>query len=149
MNQNKNKTKSYSVNLTVEEWELIKEQLHQARVTDYPVDQGFVGYDDEETKHFKHLFKLSNRVTKKIENKETLVQTETQKLKHQNKLLEESNVFNRKRQNELQFEKVAVMDELELNRLETVKLKNQLDEQHKDLTDIKKKIKSITDLLNK
>ena len=95
---------------------------------------------------------ITDKVIKKEKsdnNKMKKLKESNSKLKYSNSMLKNELDIVRKKVEEQKSLKVDALKNMESMRLETVELKKIIEEQHKDLTDIKKKIKSITDLLNK
>jgi len=136
---------SFSVNLTAAEWSFILEELHERRSNDHEpslIDRngGYVNeFNDEDIATYKDiekLLKLSNKITKKIENREK------PKPSTKNQLINEISKLKKK---------VKIMDSmLETKSSEIVKyidenklLKEQIDKQHEELQEIKNKLKDI------
>ena len=103
---------SYSVNLTKEEWDFVLEELKLRRVND--LDDAYANaYSEQDGEIIKKMIDMSNRITKKIENK---------------------NKAPTKKQFEIELNKY---------KKENKKLKKLIDEQHEELQQIKNKLKEI------
>jgi hypothetical protein len=166
------KIKTYSVNLTVEEWGFIIEELEQRKnnemevlyndakieCEDDPTNPDYKPTDNQldDLAYFQNNMDMYKSITDKVIKKEKSDNNKMKKLKESNSKLKYSNSILK---NELDIVRKKVEEQKSLKedaiknmwtaRQEISKLKTIIEEQHKDLTDIKKKIKSITDLLNK
>ena len=166
------KIKTYSVNLTVEEWDFIIEELEQRKTNDMEVAYNDAKFecsdnsDDPDYKptdsqlddlaYFQNNMDMYKSINKKVAKKEKSDNNKMEKLKESNSTLRESiNILKneldivRKKVEEQKTLKVDAITNMWAARQEITKLKTIIEEQHKDLSSIKKKIKSITDLLNK
>ena len=134
---------SFSVNLTVAEWEFILEELQQRRSNDLEpaylnLKSCFIDSIDEDTtyKDMEKLLKMSNKITKKIENREKAKpSTKNQLLNQISKLKEEVKIMD----SMLSTKSSEIVKYTNENKL----LKEQIDKQHEELQIIKDKINSI------
>tara|TARA_R100000278_G_C5423836_1_gene147586 strand:+ start:364 stop:786 length:423 start_codon:yes stop_codon:yes gene_type:complete len=135
---------SFSVNLTAAEWSFILEELHQRRSNDLEpayinFKSGYVNeFNQEDTtyKDIEKLLKLSNKITKKIENREKpKPSTKNQLINEISKLKKEIEIMD-----SMSSTKSSKIVKLET---ENCELKKQIDKQHEELQIIKDKIKSI------
>lgn len=122
---------SYSVNLTNDEWKFVLEELFQRRQNDF-----------QEEEDVKHLVIMSNRITKKIQNKNksktnsrysSRTKTELcEKIDELEKEIKQMKLRNREKQNEINKYMNEICD-----------LKVLIDKQHQELQEIKNKLKEI------
>jgi len=136
---------SFSVNLTVAEWEFILEELHERRSNDHEPEYinrkagCFNEFNDEDIATYKDiekLLKLSNKITKKIENREKpKPSTKNQLINEISKLKQEVKMMD----SMLETKSSEIVKYIDENKL----LKEQIDKQHEELQEIKNKLKDI------
>tara|TARA_R110000764_G_scaffold79194_3_gene157852 strand:- start:489 stop:995 length:507 start_codon:yes stop_codon:yes gene_type:complete len=166
------KIKTYSVNLTVEEWNFMIEELDQRKnnevedayiqakiaASEDPDDPDYKPTDSQldDYAYFQSNMDMYKSITAKVVKKEKSDNNKMKKLKESNSKLKYSNSMLkneldivRKKVEEHKTLKVDALKNTESMRLETVELKKIIEEQHKDLSAIKKKIKLFTDFVNK